>query len=190
MKDQIRKLLGEIWNVPNMLTLLRLLLIPVFVVVYIHGHRFAALGVFCVASLTDALDGIIARRCNLITSFGKLMDPLADKLMVCTALICQGCAGIFPWSAIIVVALKEAAMIAGSAYMLGKGVVVYANYAGKTATVAFIAALILSFFHPEFEAWNWQIDRILLWAAVGLSLVALMDYAWGAWQQLKEKRGN
>lgn len=188
MKEQIRKLLAEVWNVPNMLTILRLLLIPVFAVVYAYGHRFAALAVFCVASLTDALDGMIARKYHLVTSFGKLMDPLADKLMVCTALVCQGIGQVFPWSAIILVAVKECVMVLGGTYMLGRGVVVYANWAGKVATVSFILALILSFFHPELQAAHLPLDQVLLWFSVGLAMVALVDYAWVAWKQLKEKR--
>lgn len=188
LKEQIRGLFKDVWNVPNVLTMLRLLLIPVFVAVYVHGHRFTALAVFCVASLTDALDGIIARKYNLVTSFGKLMDPLADKLMVCTALICQGISGIFPWSAIIIVALKETVMVAGGAYMLGKGVVVYANWAGKIATVSFILSLILSFFHPEFEARGLHMDRIVLWISVGLALIALVDYSLMSWKRLRGRQ--
>ena len=82
--------LTNVWNVPNVLTMIRLALIPAFVALHACGHAKLALLVFCIASATDWLDGYIARKHNLITDFGKLMDPLADKLMVCTALVMQG----------------------------------------------------------------------------------------------------
>lgn len=184
MKEELRKLFSDVWNVPNVLTIFRLALIPVFVVLHTRGAMVPALVVFCLASFTDALDGIIARKYNLITSFGKLMDPLADKLMVCTALICQGCIGVFPWEAIILVALKEAVMIFGGAYMLKRGIVVYANHLGKIATFSFVAALILSFFHSSFSATGRPIDRIVLWISVGMALLALVDYTLSAWRKL------
>ena len=116
--------LTNIWNVPNVLTILRLLLIPVFVVLHVMGFPKMALLTFCVASFTDWLDGHIARKHHLITDFGKLMDPLADKLMVCTALIMQGIAKVFPVPAIVIVIIKELVMIYGSSYMLHKNIVV------------------------------------------------------------------
>lgn len=187
MKEELRKLFSDVWNVPNVLTMLRLALIPVFVALHSRGAMYPALAVFCIASLTDALDGIIARKYHLITSFGKLMDPLADKLMVCTALICQGCIGVFPWAAIIIVAIKEAVMIFGGAYMLKRGIVVYANHLGKIATVSFISALILSFFHASFSTMELPVDRIVLWISVGMALLALADYSLSAWKKLHEE---
>ena len=111
MKDRLKKLFTNVWNIPNALTMLRLALIPVFVILFWNGHRKMALVVFVVASLTDMLDGMLARKLNQITDFGKLFDPLADKLMVLTALVCQGLAGVFPWSAILIVGLKELVML-------------------------------------------------------------------------------
>ena len=101
-----QKYLTNIWNIPNVLTMIRLALIPVFVVLHAMAMEKLALLTFCVASFTDWLDGHIARKYNLITDFGKLMDPLADKLMVCTALIMQGINGTFPVIAIIIVVIK------------------------------------------------------------------------------------
>ena len=173
------------WNIPNVLTIIRLALIPVFIIVYYNGHPHQALAVFCLASFTDMLDGILARKLNQITDFGKLFDPLADKLMVLTALFCQGAAGIFPWEAIIIVLVKELIMMTGSVYMLNKGVVVYANYFGKTATVCFIASLILSFFHQELVEWGRPLDQYLLWISVGLTIQALISYVVSCWKQLR-----
>ncbi len=170
------KYLTNIWNVPNVLTIIRMLLIPLFVFLHAAGHSKLALLVFCIASFTDWLDGYIARKYHLITDFGKLMDPLADKLMVCTALVMQGLDGVFPIPAIIIVIIKEMVMIVGSSYMLQKDIVVYAHQWGKLAQVTFIAALVLSFWHGDFAADGLPIDRIFLWLAVIVALIALVDY--------------
>lgn len=188
LRERIRKLFTGVWNVPNVLTMIRLALVPVFVVVFRSGRPRLALAVFCLASLTDMLDGILARKWNQITDFGKLFDPLADKLMVLTALFCQGEAGVFPWEAILIVLFKELFMMVGSMYMLGKDVVVSANYFGKTATVCFIASLILSFFHQELKTWGHSIDQYLLWISVGLSIQAMVVYSIQAWKQLKNMK--
>ena len=156
--------------------MLRLALIPVFVWLFWNADRKLALAVFILASLTDMLDGMLARKLHQITDFGKLFDPLADKLMVLTALICQGLAGVFPWSAILIVGCKELLMLLGGLFMLKKDVVVYANYAGKTAQVFFILSLILSFFHEELAAWGTRLDLILLWITVGLAILAMIIY--------------
>ena len=185
MKEKIQKLFTNVWNIPNVLTMLRLILVPVFALLFIQGHRKAALVVFIVASLTDLRDGFLARKLNQITDFGKLFDPLADKLMVLTALICQGCAGVFPWFAVVIVACKELFMVLGGAYMLKRGIVVYANLWGKTATVFFIAALILSFFHEELAAAGLPLDQWLILLAVATALAAMVQYTLQAWKQLQ-----
>ena len=191
LKARIRKLFTNVWTVPNVLTMIRLALIPVFVVFFWKGHPAgqapvnywikAALIVFVAASLTDALDGFLARKLNQITDFGKLFDPLADKLMVLTALVCQGLAGVLPWTAIAIVAAKELFLVIGGLIMLNHNIVVYSNYVGKTAQVCFIISLILSFFHEELTAAGWIIlgmplDVLLLWITVILSLIAMIIY--------------
>ena len=197
MKDRIRKLFTNVWTVPNVLTMLRIVLIPVFVIVFFNTpkeqDRIAALVVFAVASITDMFDGMLARKLNQITDFGKLFDPLADKVMVITALICQAVYGVFPWIAIIIVAAKELIMLLGGLFMLSRDVVVYSNYVGKTAQVFFIASLLLSFFHPSLEAAEFRVlgmtpDLLLLWITVALSLAALVVYAAGALRTLKAKK--
>ena len=185
MKEKIQKLFSNVWTIPNVLTMLRLVLVPVFAVLFFRGNRKASLAVFIAASLTDLLDGYLARRLNQITDFGKLFDPLADKLMVLTALVCQGTAGVFPWAAIILVGCKEVLMVLGGAYMLKKGIVVYSNLLGKTATVVFIAALVLAFFHEELAAAGLPLDQVFIWIAVALALAAMVSYAVRAARQLK-----
>ena len=172
-------------NLPNKLTLLRMALVPVYLVLLANGLNWLALIVFAIASITDALDGKIARKYNLITDFGKLMDPLADKLMVCTAILCQTITGVLPWVACVLVMAKELFMVWGSVKMLERDVVVYANIWGKLAQCSFILALVLSFWHPEFTAMNFPIDRVCLWIAVVLAIIALVDYTTAALKTLK-----
>ena len=196
MKDRFRKLFTNVWNIPNVLTMLRIILIPVFVAVFFstpHDRdKIAALVIFAAASITDMFDGMLARKLNQITDFGKLFDPLADKVMVVTAMVCQALIGVFPWIAIIIVGVKELIMMLGGIFMLSKNVVVYSNYVGKTAQVFFIASLLLSFFHPSLAAGNvclfgMTIDCVLLWSTVALSLTALVVYAAGSLKTLKSK---
>ena len=187
------KYLTNIWNVPNILTMLRLALIPVFVLFHAFGLEKLALLTFCIASFTDWLDGHIARKYSLITDFGKLMDPLADKLMVCSALVMQGLRGYFPAVAVIIVIIKELVMIYGSSYMLARDIVVYAHSWGKLAQCSFILALVLSFWHKDFLAMSFPIDRVCLWIAVVLAIIALVDYTIAALKTLrglKEKKAE
>ena len=107
--------------------------------------------------------------------------------MVLTALCCQGAAGVLPWTAILIVLAKELLMMLGGVFMLGKGVVVYANYFGKAAQVSFIVSLILSFFHEELAAWGTRLDLIMLWITVGLAILAMIVYAAQAWKQIRKK---
>ncbi len=188
LKSKIKSLFSNVWTIPNVLTMLRLVLIPVFVVLFFQGKTKAALVVFAAASLTDLLDGYLARKLNQITDFGKLFDPLADKLMVLTALVCQGIVGVFPWTAIIIVAAKELFMVVGGLLMLSRNVVVFSNFVGKTAQVFFILSLLLSFFHQELAAWGTQLDLIFLWITVGISLLAMVVYTVGAVRSLSEKK--
>ncbi len=177
----------NIWNVPNVLTMIRAALIPVFLVLYYLPERYLALGVFLLASFTDMLDGYIARKYNLITNFGKLMDPLADKLMVISVLMVQTIGGILPPAAVIIVVLKEIIMVLGGVYMLKKGIVVYSEPVGKAAQFLFIAAISLSFFHEDFIAKGFlQWDMLLIWISVGLTLLALAFYTRRGIEKLKE----
>ena len=122
MKEKIRKLFSNVWTIPNVLTIIRMLLIPVFVVLFFHEEeiKVASLCVFCAASLTDMLDGYLARKLNQITDFGKLFDPLADKLMVITAMVCQTFWGPLPLIAVIIVAAKELLIISALRLVSGK----------------------------------------------------------------------
>ena len=162
-------------NIPNALTLLRMALVPAFVALFFTGHYIWGLATYIVASVTDVLDGYLARRLNQVTSFGKLMDPLADKLMQLMMLVCLGAGGYAPWWALIVLAGKELLMVLGGAFLLKRKVVVRAFWPGKAATALLVAA-VLALYPWHHWAWLTTAGQILLWAGVGMSLWAMIYY--------------
>ena len=181
----IREYIRRNWNVPNVLTMIRLFLVPVYIVLFAIGEKYSALTVFLLASFTDLLDGRIARKYNLITDFGKLMDPLADKVMVVTAM-CSMAIGnktisaVIPWAAVVILFVKELIMVIGSAVMLRYQIVVYSTMVGKVAQCMFIASLVAVYFHDWFvelcAGWLMPLDLIMMWASVVLTLCALVIY--------------
>lgn len=162
-------------NIPNILSVLRLLMIGVFVWFFSAGQYMAALITYVTAVLTDILDGYLARRNNWITDAGKVLDPLADKLMLITALTCFWIKGWVPFLLLAVVALKELAMIAGGIFLWKKKVVVYSDKFGKLATTFFNTAVVATFL-KEFWPWIGFWNIVLLGIAVLLALVALVHY--------------
>ena len=192
----IREYIRQNWNVPNVLTMIRLLLVPVYVALFAMGEKYSALTVFLLASFTDLLDGRIARKYNLITDFGKLMDPLADKIMVVTAMFSMAIgnkhiSAVIPWLAVIILFVKELIMVIGSAYMLRNNIVVYATMVGKAAQCMFIASLLAVYFHDWFvqvcAGWFMPLDLILLWVSIALSLCALVIYVTRSVRVVREK---
>lgn len=180
-----------IFNVPNVLTMLRLVLVPVFAVLFLKGHRIAALAVYAVASLTDVADGYIARRWHMITDFGKLMDPLADKLMVIVMMVCMVYTGVLPLSCVVVLLCKELLMVLGGVLMLKRGLVVYAKWIGKLAQLVIVTGLILCFFTEPLErAGAGGLHVTVLWIGIGLALAALCYYAVLAFRALKDREKN
>ena len=182
-------------NVPNVLTLIRLLLVPVYVVLFAKGRKYAALTTFLVASFTDFLDGQIARKYNLITDFGKLMDPLADKIMVLTAMFSmvfgnKHIPGVIPLLPVLILFVKEAYMIYGSHRLLKRGLVVQSQMSGKIAHCAFIQGLVLSYFHDRLVAlmpnWPVSLDVIFIWLAVVIALYAMFFYTRDSMKKLRE----
>ena len=162
-------------NVPNALTILRMLMIPLMV--YVFNSFGAHWAVYVVASATDVLDGYIARKYNQITDFGKLMDPLADKLMVLTMLYMLSTRAYIPMWVLIVVACKELVMVLGAALLLGgKKVVVMANKLGKAGTAAFFTAIVLVCLR---DVWLplWTVGVAVMYVAVALAIIAMLGYA-------------
>ena len=138
-------------NIPNALTIVRFILIPVIVYYILTGQYIAGFIVLTISGLTDILDGCIARKFNFITNFGKLIDPLADKTTQIAVLLTLAFKDIIPFWIIIVVAIKEATMIAGASFLYGKELVVSSKWFGKLATVLFFIAIVCSCF---ISYWN------------------------------------
>lgn len=175
-------------NLPNKLTILRVLLIPVFVVLLLADFwgkwlDYIALAVFIIASLTDMLDGMIARKYNLITNFGKFMDPLADKLLVCSAMICLLDLGRIPAWVVIVIIAREFIISGFRLVASDKGVVIAAGYIGKAKTVFQMIMIMLMILDIE------QIQLftdIVMYIAVALTIISLVDYIGRNYKVLKE----
>lgn len=132
--------------VPNLLTILRFLLIPIIVIACVQGDYILAIVVLTVSGITDILDGTIARKYNLISDFGKLMDPLADKATQISLLTTLFIKGVIPIWILAVVVLKEFCMVSGASFLYGKELVVSSKWYGKLATVLFYAAMVISLF--------------------------------------------
>ena len=166
-------------NLPNKLTILRVILIPFFVVFMLFditgaADKWIALVIFCVASLTDMLDGKIARKYNLVTNFGKFMDPLADKLLVCSAMICLvEKKQLSAWIVIIIIAREF--IISGFRLVASdNGIVIAASYWGKFKTVSQMALIIVLIMDLG-GVWN-VVGTVLTWVALLLTVVSLIDY--------------
>ncbi len=181
----------KIWNVPNALTMIRMVLIPVFWFFMLRGNLYTALGVFLAASLTDLADGFIARKYNLITNFGKLMDPLADKLMVISVMLSLTLLGIVPWPVLLILLAKEAVMVIGGFLLYRKDVVVYSVWIGKLAQTVMVLSLLSCFFHEWLlKTLGFPLHLYLLWLGVCLTLTALVFYISMGIRMYRESKGK
>ena len=166
-------------NLPNKLTVTRVILIPffVFALLYQGGEnqtfRWVAATVFIVASLTDLLDGKIARKYNLVTNFGKFMDPLADKLLVCSALICLIELRQLPAWMVIIIISREFIISGFRLVASDNGIVIAASYWGKFKTTFQMIAVILLIVNLPALTF---ITNLCVWAALVLTVVSLVDY--------------
>ena len=167
-------------NLPNKLTLFRVILIPFFVAILLAfprqvNGRLAADAVFIIASLTDMLDGKIARKYNLVTNFGKFMDPLADKLLVCAAMICLIELGEIPSWVVIIIISREFIISGFRLIASDNGVVIAASYWGKFKTVFQMLMIIVMIAEP-LAAPLARLAAVLMWIALVLTIVSLIDY--------------
>ncbi|MDE6386686.1 MAG: CDP-diacylglycerol--glycerol-3-phosphate 3-phosphatidyltransferase [Lachnospiraceae bacterium] len=164
-------------NLPNKLTMFRVILIPFFVLFMLVDittvDKWIALAVFIVASLTDLLDGKIARKYNLVTNFGKFMDPLADKLLVCSALICLVALNKIPAWIVIIIIAREFIISGFRLIASDNGVVIAASYWGKFKTTFQMVMICLMI--ADISAIN-LLTEIVMWAALILTVVSLVDY--------------
>ena len=174
-------------NLPNKLTLLRIVLVPVYLVLLAYGFDWAALVVFSIASLTDLLDGKIARKYNLITNFGKFMDPIADKMLTHTAFIMLCAMGRLNAVACIIFVAREFVVSGLRLCAVEQGHVIAAGMSGKVKTVlqmilAMVLTVLPSFpvlpFFPMFNAVLAVLSDLLMLAAAALTLYSMVEYVW------------
>ena len=167
-------------NLPNKLTIFRVVLIPFFVIFllapYFNGYgNYIAVAIFIIASLTDFLDGKIARKYNLVTDFGKFMDPLADKMLVCSAMICLVESGQLPAWIVIIIISREFIISGFRLVASDNGVVIAASYWGKFKTtfqMLMTIVLMLDIQLPFFQV----LGTVLIYLALALTVISLIDY--------------
>ena len=169
-------------NLPNKLTLGRIIAVPFFILAYMTEHFLLALIIFILASLTDMLDGQLARKKNLITNFGKIMDPLADKVLVYSAFCLMVSDGTMPAWMLIVILAREFIVAGVRTVAASEGIVIAADMAGKIKTVLQMIAvpmiLLYRYLDPlngpgimyELPGFMWTYGRIILWASVAMTI--------------------
>lgn len=166
-------------NLPNKLTILRIIMIPFFVLFMLgnvagDASKWIALVIFIVASFTDMLDGYLARKYKLVTNFGKFMDPLADKLLVCTAMICLIETGKLSAVVVIIIIAREFIISGFRLIASDNGIVIAASYWGKFKTVSHMIMIVvlIADLGGVFDI----IGTVLVWVALILTIVSLVDY--------------
>ena len=166
-------------NTPNKLTIARMIIVPFLVIFLLTGwggeaNRYISLTLFVVASVTDWFDGYLARKNNLVTNFGKFMDPLADKLLVCSAMICMIDLKRLPaWFVIIIIAREF--IISGFRLIAAEnGIVIAANYWGKFKTASQMIMIILLILH--FDGIFVILEQIFIWLSLALTIISLITY--------------
>jgi CDP-diacylglycerol--glycerol-3-phosphate 3-phosphatidyltransferase len=165
-------------NLPNKLTMLRMIMIPFFVIfmaVPFAAGRYIALVIFIAASLTDTADGYIARKYHLITDFGKFMDPLADKLLVCSAMICLVHTNEIPYWVVIIIIAREFIISGFRLVAADNGIVIAASWWGKSKTICQMAMIIVVLLNFDLAFWH-VLETVLIYAALVLTVVSLIDY--------------
>lgn len=162
------------WNLPNILTSLRILFIPVFAWVVLDGHDWWAFGIFAVLMVTDKLDGDIARARGLVTNFGKIADPIADKALMTTALVCLNIVGQLPIWITVVILIREFGITAWRMVLLRRGKVVPASQGGKLKTV--LQALAVALYLCPLPAWMSIPTLIVMLIAVAVTVITGVQY--------------
>ncbi|WP_104199993.1 CDP-diacylglycerol--glycerol-3-phosphate 3-phosphatidyltransferase [Cryobacterium sp. Y29] len=180
------------WNVPNLITVVRILLAPVFVWMLLADNsahdalRWAAAVLFIIAIATDGIDGMIARRHNLVTDLGKILDPIADKILTGGALVCLSILGELPWWVTIVILVREIGITVFRFVML-RDRVIPASRGGKLKTIAQSVAISLALlpFWLVFGEWVHWVNTATMTIALVLTVVSGVDYLISAWRLRK-----
>jgi len=171
-------------QLPNALTVARLALIPVFCVLMVragHAPSWTAGAVFCAAGVTDQVDGFLARRLRVESRFGKIADPLADRLMIDTAVILLFAYDRLPWAGLAVILGRDLVLLAGARVLVPRGIELDVNWLGKTATwILYLAVGCRIVTHRPTQ---WPLD--LFWAGLGLAVLAGCVYVAAAWRELR-----
>lgn len=164
-------------NIPNILTILRLCLIPVYILVFsLEGDKkTAAAAIFLLASITDILDGYIARKYNMTTKTGQLLDPLADKLMQITVVVSLLCAGMVPLWFVLLLASKELLMIVGGIFLYTKKTFVKSNVFGKANTVVMFCAMVVLLMFSDTSI---ILKNVMLIVVAATSTAAMLSYVY------------
>lgn len=178
-------------NLPNKITLFRVLMIPIFLIFMLvpgilYG-RYIAAGIFIIAALSDMLDGYLARKNNLVTNFGKFMDPMADKLLVSSALICFVQLKLLPAWIVIIIIAREFIVSGFRLLASDNGVVIAAGWTGKIKTnvqMIMIVMLIINLDNPFMNV----VEQIFIYAAVVMTIVSMVDYLYHNRSVFKDKK--
>ena len=174
------------WNVPNILTIIRIVLVPVFFIVLIlHPHdqqwRLWSAAIFCIAILTDTADGYIARKYDLVTDFGKIFDPIADKALTGLAFIGLSIISELPWVMTIIILIREQGITFLRMAVLKYGVIA-ANRGGKLKTVLqSIALMLFLLWLPQMGTAYQMVKWTVMWAAFLMTIITGLDYVRAAW---------
>ncbi|WP_431277567.1 CDP-diacylglycerol--glycerol-3-phosphate 3-phosphatidyltransferase [Leifsonia poae] len=183
------------WNVPNIITVVRILLAPLFIWMLLADAgddgwlRWAAAVLFVLAIATDGVDGAIARRNNLVTELGKLLDPIADKVLTGGALIALSILGELPWWVTIVILVREIGITIYRFVVIRQGVIA-ASRGGKLKTIVQSVAISLALFPlwTIFGDWVYWVNGIVMTVAVILTVFTGFDYLWQAWKGRRARR--
>ncbi len=168
-------------NLPNKLTVGRMIAVPFFIAAYMMGYYPVALVLFCLASATDALDGSIARKRGLVTNFGKIMDPLADKILVYSALCLFIESGLIKSWMLIIILAREFIVAGMRTVAASEGRVLAAGMSGKIKTVLQMVAVIMYLFGlsvPSISNTVIMIANVIFWAALAMTIYSGAEYVW------------
>ncbi len=178
----------KVWTIPNILCVVRMVLIPVFVALFFTVDIYYSLGVFLLASFTDIVDGFIARHFDMVSDVGKFLDPLADKLLKFATVLCFTIRGTLPIYFLIIMLSLDLFLTVSGAIIISEGIIIPSNLVGKLATLTVSIGFILSFLVIKFDVIHpWH-----LWIlGAGLVLIALSIVVYGIkYLRLKKEKNN
>lgn len=185
------------WNLPNVITVVRIILAPIFfwMILADAGQdgvlRWAAAALFIIAIATDGVDGHIARSRGLVTDLGKLLDPIADKVLIGAALVALSILGELPWWVTIIILVREVGITVYRFIVISDGVIA-ASWAGKIKTIVQSVAIALALV-PTWTVvgtWVYWVNGVLMTLAVILTVYSGLDYVWKAWRAARARRAS